>query len=871
VRDIAASALTPPVLPRDFVPRPALRAVLDGAADRSLTLVSAPPGFGKSLLLADWVAQSPGTPAAWVSLDDECSDPRRFWNTVLAALGQCAGVPQASRLQRLVVSRTTVELDFLDDLLRGLASLPGQIRLVLDDAHHLRTGPVVDQLRLLVRAHGPQVHLVLATRMDPPLPLARLRMDDELCEVRADRLRFARSEAETLLRRRGLRLDARQSGVLHERTGGWVAGLTLAARSLAGHPDPDGFLADFSGDERAVADYLVDEVLAGIDENHREVLRRTSVVDPVPAGLAVELCDREDAAEVLDELSRELGLVVRSATGHADYSVQELLRSYLLADLQRQGSALVADLHRRAALWWDRDGRPARALRHAVRSGDPAFVAGLLRKRAPELVGRGDHAVLRGVVDAVDGVPDVEAWRAALSALAHLERGDRAAVAAELGRVRCDGAITDQGLAALVRATGRLAGLDTHVADGEPLPPDPALAALVRAGRGTAHLVAGTPDAAHDDLVAALDDARMLGLPLLEAHCLCGLASAAWLTGDLHEAADAAAAVAAGGRSATAWAVAAQVVVALTALEQARPHAALAAADAGLRQGLAGRDPEVCFGLRVARGGALFDTGEGAAGLLELQQARAELGEHPVHSALAVTAALFEQRIALRLGYVRAASAAAGRISGRVEARAERLLMRAWTQLAAGAHRDAHATVAPLLEPSSRPARATTAVEARLVAVRALLEEGDRPAARQVLRAALDQALPLGAIRPFTLAPSAVRALLVDELVAGDERGRFAALVVAASHAGNRSAAAVLTSREHDVLVRLPSLLNLDEIADDMAVSVNTVKSHVRSIYDKLGVGTRRRAVLVAHEQGLLTEPTADRGATGAPLFTPSG
>lgn len=858
--DLTLSALTPPALPRDLVPRPALRSVLDGAADRALTLVCAPPGFGKSLLLAEWVARSPAPPAAWVSLDDECTDPRRFWNLVLAALRRCPGVPPSSRLHRLVVSRSTVELDFLDELVRGLADLPGPIRVVLDDAHHLHAGPVVEHLRLLVRVHRPQVQLVLASRLDPPLPLARLRLDDELCEVRVDRLRFTRAETEAMVRRTGLHLDTRRCGILHERTGGWAAGLRLAARSLGGHPDPDRFLADFSGDERSVADYLVGEVLAGIGEDRREVLRRVSIADPVPAALAVELCDREDAAEVLDALGHELGVVDRVA-GLAAYRIQELLRSYLRADLRRQGSELLADLHRRAALWWEGDGCPVQALRHGGQSGDAAFVAGLLRRRAPELVARGEHEVVRSAVDAVDAVPHADAWRAVLTAQVHLERGDPAAVAAELRRVRYDGAgPVDPGLTALLRATGRLAGLDRDTADGEsePLPHHPPLAALVRAGRGVANAVAGDPAAAHDDLVAALDDARRLGLAQLEAQCLCALAAASWIAGDLHEAATAAAAVVPDGQwSTTGWAVTASAVAALTALEQARPGAALAAADAGLRRAHPGLDPSVRFGLRVARGGALHDTGDGAAGLLELQQARAELGEHRVHDALAVAAALLEQRIALRLGYARAAAAAAGRIDGCAGAGGERLLMRAWVQSGTGAHRDAHATVAPLLHPSSRPARSTTGIEAGLVAARSALDGGDRPLARQLLRVALDRAMPLGAVRPFTLAPPAVRALLVDGLVAGDERGRFAADVLAASGTGVRSAVVVLTAREHDVLVQLPSLLNLDEIAADLVVSVNTIKSHVRSIYDKLGVGTRRRAVLAAHEQGLLRGPAA--------------
>lgn len=865
MRDVALSTLSPPALPRDLVSRPALRAALDTGAARRLTLLSAPPGFGKSLLLADWVKRCGDVPAAWVSVEEEHDDPRLMWQAVLAALRGCPAVPASSRLRRLVVSRTTVERDFIDDVLRGLAALPRPLRLILDDVHHLSSGQVVDHLRMLVRDHGARVQLVLAGRLDPPLPLARLRLDDELCELRADRLRFSVGESAALVERSGLglRLAPRQIELLHERTGGWVAGLRLAARSMRDHPDPDTFLAAFSGDERAVADYLVGEVLAGIPEDQREVLRRTSVADPVPAALAVELCDREDAADVLDAVGRDVGLVTCAGPERADYRVQTLLRSYLVADLQRQDGDQVAALHRRAARWWDRRGRPAAALRHAGRTGDSALVTDLLRRRAAELVASGEHRVLQGALETMGDEPGVGAWQSALAAQLHLEQGDRAAVAADVRRARRDGAdAAGSDLGVLLTATERLAGLDLTPPPAEPPPDDPALAALARAGHGVAAVATGSATDGMAELHAALDGAHRFGLPLLETQVLCVLGMAAWAAGELPEAASLAAAATAavhdGGWEGTGWAACARAVTAGTALERARPQDGLDAAEAGLRAAPADLDPVIRFALRVARGGALFDTGETAEGLLELQQARADVGVAPIPPVLAAVAALLEHRGALRLGYSRAAAAAASWLAGRTAVPHEPRLMRAWTEAAAGAHRAAGVTVRPLLAASEPPAWPGTAVEAWLVASRSALEDGDRPAARQALRTALDRARRIDAIRPFTWAPPAVRALVVDELVGGDERSRFAARVLAASArrrpgSGARAGGPVLTARERDVLARLPSLANLDEIAVDLSVSINTVKSHVRSIYDKLGAGTRRAAVLAAHEAGLLT------------------
>ncbi|MGD9529392.1 MAG: LuxR C-terminal-related transcriptional regulator, partial [Pseudonocardia sp.] len=387
-------------------------------------------------------------------------------------------------------------------------------------------------------------------------------------------------------------------------------------------------------------------------------------------------------------------------------------------------------------------------------------------------------------------------------------------------------------------------------------PEDPALALLARAGRGAAEIGAGSPARARSDLLAALDGARRLGLPLLEVQCLSLLGMAAWTAGDLTEAArttaEATAAVRDGGWDRTGPAACVHAVAALTALGRARPGSAAEAAESGLRADAAALEPQVRFALRVARGGALFDSGEKAAGLLELQQARAELGEASVHGGLVAVSALVEHRIALRLGYGNAAAAVGVWLAARSGTTQEQLLLRAWTEAAAGAHRAARSTVDPLLGRAARPAWSGTVVEAWLVAAHVALQEGDRPAARQALRTALDRARALDLVRPFTLSPTAVRALLVDELVGGHDRGRFAGRILAVPPPGAWPAGVVLTGRERDVLSRLPSLLNLDEIAGDLSVSVNTVKSHVQSIYDKLGAGSRRRAVLAAHEQGLL-------------------
>jgi LuxR family transcriptional regulator, maltose regulon positive regulatory protein len=348
-----------------------------------------------------------------------------LWGAVLTALRACPGVPADSRLHHLVVARTSIELDFLADLVNALDALPTRIRLVLDDLHNVARPETLHGLQLLMCSPRPRLGLVLATRRDPGPPVARLRLEEQLCELRAQQLRFSSEESALLLERQGIRLTAPHRAALHERTGGWPAGLRLAALRLRGHPDPGSFIDAFSGDERWVADYLVGEVLDRVSDDEREVLRPTSICDPLPAGLAVELSGHEDAAEILDRLERDTGLVVGIDPHRAAYRVQQLLRSYLVADLIRTGPDRVAALHRRAALWNSAEGRPRAALDHAARAADATLVTDLLHRWAAELTARGEHRALLRACTAADRQVSNEPWCAVVSAQLHLTLGRR--------------------------------------------------------------------------------------------------------------------------------------------------------------------------------------------------------------------------------------------------------------------------------------------------------------------------------------------------------------------------------------------------------------------------------------------------------------
>ncbi len=853
-----------PELPPDFLPRPTLVAALDDGEDSALTLVCAPPGYGKTLLLADW-ARSRDVACAWVALDEDDDDPRQLWDSVLAALlAACPDLPPSHRLRSLVVPRTSVGVDFLTDVVSALGSVPTRVRLVLDDAHHLRGAAALHGLQVLLRTRLDNVRLVLASRSDPPLPVARLRLEDRLCELRTAELSFSVEETACLADRCGLDLTEDQSAVLHSRTEGWAAGIRLAALPLRDHPDPHAFLQEFSGDERPVADYLADEVFSAISSDERDLLRRASICDPLPTPLAAALSGRADAADVLAALERRTGLVVATGAHRTEFRFQELMRSYLTADLHRHGPALAAQLHGTAAEWWSAAGRPIPALRHAAQAADGALFTDLLHQWAAELVARGEHTELRrALATAGPGHAATDPWLPLISAQVHLGMGELAAARADVARARAVRyGPDDADLASFRTATAQLAGAEQSVPDDLPLPLEPALAALASAGRCAARLLPTgtvTPSEAalvFGDLEAALAAARDGRWGLLELQCLCLVGSAALSTGDQRRAAAAASAAittaAAHGWADSHWTAAAHAVLAHASLTQACPERALQIADGGLAMAAAVQDPVLRFALRCARGGALCDVGDQPAGLRELQQAHAELGGTAVPAQLAASATLLEYRAALLLGFPAAAATSMGRLAARGDAVAEVFLMRAWSEAAAGSARLARATVAPLLAGNVPTVLRTTLIEALLVEAWGAQRSGDRPAGRAALQEALASAEPMDVVRPFAIAGHGVRVLLVDQLGGVRDPVSFAFRCLAGGRPVHEPLAAQLSGRERDVLSQLISLSNLGEIAEDLEVSVNTVKSHVRAIYGKLGVSTRRTAVLTAVECGLL-------------------
>jgi len=860
-----------PRLPAGFVSRAGLCADLEEGTDSAVGLVCAPAGYGKTLLLADWARAAAGAAdVAWVEVDRDDDDPRRLWAAVTAALAACPSVPAGSGLRAPRPWRPGAQPEFLAELLDDVARLPRPVRLVLDDVHALTDPDTLHGVGILVRNRPEQLRLVLSARSDPPLALPRLRLAGALHELRADRLRLSRAEAADLLVLAGQHLTADQLDLLYTRTGGWAAGLRLAALAVAEAGDVDGLLTRFSGDERSVADYLAGEVLTLVPEELREFLRAASICRPIPAALAAELSGREDAGSLLHELERT-ALVVRvpddphGSDGAEDsYRIQELLRSHLAADLLRRGRRHTEALHGRAARWWAAHDRPIRALDHAALGGAPRLTADLLRRFAVPLFLTGDHRTLRRALSTLPS--DDDPWLALASALAHLGAGDGAQARADLRRARLHPSLDDPRLLLLLTATEQLgagAGPPDHgppVPDLE-LPADPAVEALVRLGRGTRILLRrGERTGARRELEAALALGRAHGFDHLVLRCLTLLGVIASAAGDVPAMSalgtETSVAAAEHGWGSSPWSATASAMLAYAALYRCRADEARRFAARGLAASAA--DPgepivPLLAALQTVRGAAEFDGGDRAAGLARMRQARSDLGELAVAPEQAASTAVLEFRAALALGHAVAARTAQGWLAARTSGTAEPVLMRAWTEAAAGRLDQARALLPPLLDGSVPALLAHSPVEAWLLEAAAAVAAGERPAARVALQTALGLAEPLEALRPFAHADPRVRELLAHQHGSFGTAEAFGELALAVGADVGLRRSAGLSGRELTVLALLPSLLSLDEIAADLAVSVNTVKTHVRSIYTKLGVGSRRLAVLAAHEQGLLS------------------
>jgi LuxR family maltose regulon positive regulatory protein len=385
---ILATKLFVPPSRFNVVLRPRLIERLDQGLRGRLILVSAPAGFGKTTMISEWVAGcrslEPEVRAAWLSLDEGDSDPARFLAYLVAALRTVAAGVGDGVLGMLQSPQPPPIESMLTALLNEITSLPHDVVLVLDDYHVVDSGAVDEALAFLLEHLPPGLHLVIATREDPHLPLARWRAGGRMTELRAADLRFTPSEAAEFLNRvMGLDLSAEDISALETRTEGWIAGLQMAALSIQGRPDAAGFIQAFTGSHRFVLDYLVEEVLQRQPERARSFLLQTAILDKLCGALCDAVTAQKQGIGMLERLERGNLFVVPLDDKREWYRYHRLFADVLRARLLAEQPDQLPALHRRASEWYEANGWRSDAIHHALCVNDFGRAAGLIEVAGP--------------------------------------------------------------------------------------------------------------------------------------------------------------------------------------------------------------------------------------------------------------------------------------------------------------------------------------------------------------------------------------------------------------------------------------------------------------------------------------------------------
>jgi LuxR family maltose regulon positive regulatory protein len=889
------------------VSRPHLTDRVQGGTRSKLTLVSAPAGFGKSTVLAEWLGVAPvdGSVTAWLTLDPGDNHPVEFWTYVIAALRTVAPTIGAKALTLLEAPDRAIEA-VLAPLLNELNALPHDLVLVLDDYHSIDSSEIQVGMAFLLENLPAQVHVVIATRADPALPLARLRAQGDLIEIRAADLRFTPDEASAFLNGvMTLGLTARDVDVLEGRTEGWIAAFQLAGLSMRGRDDIAGFIARFAGDDRYIVDYLVEEVLQRQTEQVRTFLLDTSILSRLNGALADAVTGQGGGKAMLEALERQNLLLVPLDDRREWYRYHHLFADVLQAHLRDERPDDLPALHQRAAEWFERTGERGEAIRHAIAGGDFGRAADLIELAIPAS-GRGrQEATLRRWLDALPD--DLIRARPVLSngyAGSILVRGETKGVESRLRdaerwlEVMAAGAAGEAGErpAAMV------------VADEDAFRKLPGALAIHRAGlarlRGD---VAGTIAHARRalELIDADDD-----LGQGAASALLGLAY--WTNGDLETASSLyAGALAriekAGFRS---DAIGVSLALADMRIAQGRLHDAMRTYERGLElaTGPGGVLLRGAADMHVGISEILRERDDLAGAARHLQEAR-ELGDenglpqNPYRSRVAaagIRQAEGDPEAALQLlaeadrlyatdysPEVRPVGALKARVwiaNGRVpearswargrglSAEAELDYVREFEHLAlarlilAEGVRDrsddrigkAIDLLERLLVAAEGGGRTGSVIEILVVRALALRSRNEVPAALASLERAVALAEPESYVRVFADEGPTMAALL---RLAGKRRDASsyrrrllaATLAPAATAPADQPLIEPLSERELDVLRLLESELDGPDIARELTVSVATVRTHTRNIFAKLGVNNRRAAVRRAAELGLLS------------------
>jgi LuxR family maltose regulon positive regulatory protein len=878
---MAAPERMTPVRPPSLVARTALFERLSAGCQTGVTLVSAPAGSGKTVLLRSWVdAAGFGERTAWVAVERDERDAQRFWLAVVQALIAAAGaqgpiedIGPAPQFDGDVAVERIVE---------GARSLQQPVLLVIDDLHHLLEPNALAQLELLLTRRPPQLRVVLSTRHDPPLGLHRLRLAGELTELRAADLRFGLDETKELFSSAGITLTNATVDSLQTRTEGWVAGLRLAALSLAGRADPERFVAEFSGSERTVADYLFAEVLQREPEPVRQLLLRTSILERVNGPIADRLLGAEGSERILLELEDRAAFVYSIDRERSWFRYHNLLADLLRLELRRTEPAAVPGLHRAAAEWYAEHGFPIDAIRHAESADDWQYAGDLIGQFGFSISLDGSFATMRGLLEPFPKEAFANPELAALLAYGEVIRPSLDTAASYIALAERHAPEVPPERRPLFEAMLTTAKLtlarwrgDYEAALREVPPPFQPSEALsvgqitaendVRAVAimtlGIVEVWAGAGDDAERHLREAADLAHRIGRPYVEQGSLAHLAVAV-----------------------ARHSITAARELALQALEilerygwLSEPVVPMALGLLGGIDALEGRfddaqswldraeqalrpnaEPAKEILVRYCRGLQRLGQGRATEALALFAEAQ-RLGSLLVApDPLAISARALQAHVLVSLGDV-----AAARTVLETATPAEREL--AETRIAVAAihlgEKDPRAAVEALapVRAGEVPVIADYSLPTAFI-VGAIAHNllGDSKAAEDDVERALDLAEPDALILPFLVTPA-------RELLERHPRHRTAHAALLSNILDVLAGAAPptrrgepaelaedLTESEIRVLRYLPSNLSAPEIAAEVFLSTSTVKTHMRHIYEKLGAHKRTEAVERARELGLL-------------------
>ena len=887
---LLATKLHAPPEPPQLVPRNRLLAQVDEGVKRKLTLISAPAGFGKTTLISAWRTSETGRglPLAWLSLDEGDSDPARFLTYLIAALRPIDPTIGQSAQAMLQSPQPPPPEVLLTTLINEIACVASPFVLVLDDYHLINALPVHQQLAFLLEHQPPPMHVIIITREDPPLPLSRLRARGQIAEIRQADLQFTLEETTDFIRRTTpLELSLDDIAALQQRTEGWIAGLQLLALSLQGPADAKQLIQSFMDSNRYILDYLADEVFQRQSADMQDFLLKTSILERLSAPLCDAVTDRDNSRTLLLTLEQANLFIIPLDQAREWYRYHHLFAALLRHRLQIESRYDAAQLHQRASQWYADHGFRADAIHHALAAADWERAAELISLACDDLLKHGEIVTLlkwygalpKSFVQARSNLCLEYSWPLILAAQlddaeSYLQQAERLAQndPALLGRT-----LTAQAYVARTRGKSRHA-FDLSQRALSLLPPDDdASRSIVAMNLGMAYWYAGHLDGAQHMLSDARDAAHRSGNHYAAAIAQIFLCRIVTARGQLHQAAAAyQQLIEQSGPSPIA--ALAQVNLARLLYEWNDLEAAAQLAQRGVEFSQRGGNAEVV--LASYRTLALIKQAQGDVAAQVALQESVHLAEQPGLSPSARWHELADRvLIALLSNDLVTCAHLMDQYPplDQVETLPDYLLLSStyarWL-LTQGQRAACAELLAARYEKASRAGVRNALVETRALQALAAATHAE---ALSFLHEALALAEPEGYVRTFVDLGEPMRLLIVDCLrsVPIAERAqsapgkrldyinRLSAAFDQITPAEERPSiinqkSAIsnlvepLTERELEILRLLPTELSTRELAEHLVVSINTIKTQLKSIYAKLGAHSREEVVEKARALSLL-------------------